>query len=88
MRLFSISSFLIVSLVVSLVGWVVCLVGFFILSRHETELPLTFHFLVAVVNTLNTKTPVKKKLNSFSKLQMLNAFVIADSGRKANCHFL
>ena len=42
---------------------------------------LALKFLVAVVNTLNISThPVKKKLNSLLKMQMLKAFGIAYSG--------
>ena len=41
-----------------------------------------------MVNTLKRPTPLKRWLNSPSKLQMLWAFVIANRGWKASSHFL
>ena len=50
-------------------------------ARSAVLIHLTLHFLVAVVNTLNTKTHSSKEIGEFcSKMQVLKAFAIANRG--------
>ena len=60
----------------------------FFLGVLGTGSTSTLHLLVAAVTLTPRPTPLKKWLNSLSKMQMFKAFVIANGGWKANCHFL
>ena len=52
-----------------------------VLLHTDGNSVLTLNFLVAVMNTLDSKTYYfKEQLNSLSKMQMLKAFVTANRG--------